>query len=349
MVHAVYQAAGARKFAGSDGLTIDAQWPGDRIVSGLRRRSDQAREQQHDGKRTGGLPGELGPLAKERGPGDEDTGRRQEEAAVELVEALDFLHDIGAPAQPIDDPERNVRSGSSPISKYSPPPATAICSSDSRSSTERIIGGGRVPSGRSGSGIIPPTVRADADDVDRDVAMRARSAAPSRHRAAPRLPVGDDEERLRIAALAEQLSSFSTRCRPQRMPSSMLVSHVVRFSSAERRVVAEVIDEEEERVRILGQPDLRRRQLREQRQRHAIALPAQRLGERPQELHRAAPAVRAHVGDVHRRRRVLQDDDVGAGLARRARSRACGLASATMHSAAATSTASQNVEIAGDS
>jgi hypothetical protein len=44
-----------------------------------------------------------------------------------------------------------------------------------------------------------------------------------------------------------------------------------------------VIDEEEERVRVLGQPHLRRRQLREERQRDAVALPAQRLGQHADE------------------------------------------------------------------
>ena len=51
-----------------------------------------------------------------------------------------------------------TRSGSSPISKYSPPPATASCTNELRSSTERMTGGGRVPSGRAGSGIMPPVV-----------------------------------------------------------------------------------------------------------------------------------------------------------------------------------------------
>ena len=44
---------------------------------------------------------------------------------------------------------------------------------------------------------------------------------------------------------------------------------------AERRCLVEVIEEEEERVRILGQPDLRRRDVREQRQRDAIVVPAE--------------------------------------------------------------------------
>ena len=70
-----------------------------------------------------------------------------------------------------------MRSGSSPISKYSPPPATAICTSDARSSTERTTGGGRVPSGRARLGNHAADVGADADDVHRNLLAVARSAA----------------------------------------------------------------------------------------------------------------------------------------------------------------------------
>ena len=77
-------------------------------------------------------------------------------------------------------------------------------------------------------------------------------------------------------------------------------------------MLAEMIDEEEERVGVSGEPHLRRRELCEQGKRDAIALPAQRLGEGPQELDRAPPPVGLNVIDVHRRRGILQDDDVGA-------------------------------------
>ena len=122
---------------------------------------------------------------------------------------------------------------------------------------------------------------------------------------------------LGLPLLPNTSSSFSTSRSPQRMPFLDVGVPRRRVLEAERRAIAEVIDEEEQRVGILRQPDLRCGELREQRQRHAVALPAQGLGEGAQELHRAAPAIRADVGDIHRRRRVLQDDDVGAGLAER--------------------------------
>jgi hypothetical protein len=77
-----------------------------------------------------------------------------------------------------------------------------------------------------------------------------------------------------------------------------------------------VIEEEEKGVRILGQPHLRRGDVREQRHRHPIVAPRQRLAEHAQEAHRSLPAVAA--GDVHRahrRRAVLQDDEIDAGRA----------------------------------
>ena len=60
---------------------------------------------------------------------------------------------------------------------------------------------------------------------------------------------------------------------------------------AERRLLVEVIEEEEEGVRILGQPDLRRGDVREERQRDAVVVPAERVAERAQEPHRALPAI----------------------------------------------------------
>jgi hypothetical protein len=74
-----------------------------------------------------------------------------------------------------------------------------------------------------------------------------------------------------------------------------------------------MIEKEEIGVGILGQANLRRGHVREQRHRNAIVLPAQRLAERAQEPHRSLPAVAAHVRDVHRGRAVLQHDDVDTG------------------------------------
>ena len=63
----------------------------------------------------------------------------------------------------------------------------------------------------------------------------------------------------------------------------------------------------------LAEPHLRRRELREECEGDAIALPAQRLGERAEERDRAPPPIGSNVSDVHRRRCVLQDDHIGAG------------------------------------
>ena len=54
----------------------------------------------------------------------------------------------------------------------------------------------------------------------------------------------------------------------------------------ERRPAVQVIEEEEHRVRIARQPDLRRGDVREHGQRHAIVIPAERVAERSQERHR---------------------------------------------------------------
>ena len=72
----------------------------------------------------------------------------------------------------------------------------------------------------------------------------------------------------------------------------MLVSHDGIVFEAEGRLGVEVIEEEEVGVRVLGQPHLRRGDVREQRQRHAIVLPAERFAQHAQEGHRAHPAVR---------------------------------------------------------
>ena len=93
----------------------------------------------------------------------------------------------------------------------------------------------------------------------------------------------------------------------------MFVSQVVSSSSAERRLALEMIEEEEVGVGILGQPHLRRGDVREQRHRNAVVLPRQRFAERAQELHRSLPPVAGDVARAHRRRSVLQDDEIDAG------------------------------------
>src|SRR5215471_2368394 len=76
-----------------------------------------------------------------------------------------------------------------------------------------------------------------------------------------------------------------------------------------------MIEEEEERVGILRKAYLRRRCVREDGERDAVALPAQRIGERAKELNGPPPAIWLDVLHVHGRRTVLENDDVGARLA----------------------------------
>ena len=188
-----------------------------------------------------------------------------------------------------------TRSGSSPISKYSPPPATASCTSELRSSTERTTGGGRSAVGPERLGDHPAHRGADADDVHRDAAAAAPPAATSATLPLHAWPSEMTTNAFGLPLLPNSSSSFSTSRRPQRMPFLDVGVPGRRVLERERRLLAQVIDEEEQRVRILGEPHLRRRQLREERQRHAVALPAQRLGEHAQETDRAPPAVRLHV------------------------------------------------------
>ena len=209
-----------------------------------------------------------------------------------------------------------TRSGSSPISKYSPPPATAM--SHQRRSVEDGPDDGRRP-GTVGTRRLRNHAagrRADADYVHR-YALFPGLLQNNSHAAAPGLTVRNHHERFCVAALAEHLLIGIYEAQP---PANALL--YVRVPSGvvfepEGRRPAEVVDEEEERVRILGKPHLRRCNLREERQRHAVALPTQRLGKGPEKLNRALPAVRPDIGHVHRRRRVLQDNDVLVGGADR--------------------------------
>ena len=125
----------------------------------------------------------------------------------------------------------------------------------------------------------------------------------------------------------------------------MFVSQDVSSSRRNGELGLEMIEEEEVGVRIAGQSHLRRGDVGEQRQRHAIVFPAQRLAERPQEPDRALPAVApraADVADVHRGRPVLQHDEIHArGPDDRARPSA-GRAAAAIVSARASSRHSQN-------
>jgi hypothetical protein len=105
------------------------------------------------------VPRELDRLAHEQTARAEHHRRGHQEALVELLDRFDGVGGRGLTAAGRSTMRKaTTRSGSSPSSKYSPPPATAICTSELRSSDERTTGGGRVPSAWSGSGIMPPTL-----------------------------------------------------------------------------------------------------------------------------------------------------------------------------------------------
>ena len=71
-----------------------------------------------------------------------------------------------------------------------------------------------------------------------------------------------------------------------------------------------MIEKEEERVGIGGEADLGRGDVGEHGKRDPIALPAERIAEQPEELHRSLPAIALHVLDPHRRGGILEDDEV---------------------------------------
>ncbi len=73
-----------------------------------------------------------------------------------------------------------------------------------------------------------------------------------------------------------------------------------------------MIEEEKERVRVLGQAHLRRSNVREQRHRDPIVAPAERFAEGPQETDRSLPSIAGHVGRPHRGRAVLKHDEIDA-------------------------------------
>ena len=78
-----------------------------------------------------------------------------------------------------------------------------------------------------------------------------------------------------------------------------------------RELGVKVIEEEEKRVRIARQPDLRRRNVRERHHRDPVVVPAERVAQLSEKLHRALPSIAAGgVAHPHRCRRVLQDDDI---------------------------------------
>ena len=155
--------------------------------------------------------------------------------------------------------------------------------------------------------------RAHADDVHRRLAL-SRHGQRIRDVAAPGLAVGDHDEGFPVRRLAKQLFvGLDELQAPIQAFFDVGVPRWIVFEP-ERRMLAEMIEEEKQRVGIFSQARLRRGEMSEDRQRDAVPLPTERLCERPDELNGSLPAVRRHVLDPHRRGAVLQDHDVGAGL-----------------------------------
>ena len=169
-----------------------------------------------------------------------------------------------------------------------------------------VVGaGGKLGDEPAGGGADPHCVHPDA--------AVARELQRVVHLAAPGLAVRQHDERLGAQALAVELGVALEHLHA---PVDALLDVGVPARvvlEAERGLVAEMIQEEEQGVGIAGQPDLRGRAVGEEGEGDALVLPAEELGERPDPRHRPLPAVRGHVAHAHRCRAVLQDDEVGAG------------------------------------
>ena len=155
---------------------------------------------------------------------------------------------------------------------------------------------------------------ADADHIDDEPflnGLRERAL----HVSAPDLPIRNDHHRLGILAWPvhllvglDELHPPADRIFGVGIPRGIVLE-------LERGLLVEVIEEEEHGVGVAREPDLRQRDIGEGRQRHAIAVPGQRLRERAHPRHGALPSIGAHVGHAHRGRTVHQQQDVGAGTA----------------------------------
>ena len=146
------------------------------------------------------------------------------------------------------------RSPSRSSSRYSPPPALAIVASDARSSDEWIGGSrGDVSFGlRCGSGneVRRPSCRRRPRRPGRR--WCARSSATRATSPLHAWPSVTSTNALAFGDLPYSSLSFSISRMPHAMPSSMLVSQRGVVLEAERRLLREVIEEEEEGVRILA-------------------------------------------------------------------------------------------------
>ncbi len=173
---------------------------------------------------------------------------------------------------------------------------------------------------RGGSGILPPTVVPTPTTKTGKSRPRA-SPKRSRHLAAPRLAVGDQHEGLRVRRFSVELLVLLDEPHAPgdaqldvRVPGRVVLE-------PERRFAVQVVEEEEERVGVAREPHLRRRDVREERHRNPVVAPRQRFAEHAQKPHRALPAIAGHIRRPHRRRAVLQDDEVDAGRAHQRRGR----------------------------
>ena len=158
--------------------------------------------------------------------------------------------------------------------------------------------------------------RADADDEDRDAAAGRRRFRRVGDLAAPGLAVGQQDEHLRVRRLAVQfLVALDDAQAPVDAELEVGVPGRV-VLDAERRLLVEMIEEEEERVRIAASAgSAARRCARRRASAMRSFFQLERVAERAEEAHRSLPAVAGDVLHAHRRRAVLQDDEVEAALA----------------------------------
>src|SRR5262245_22881879 len=75
-----------------------------------------------------------------------------------------------------------------------------------------------------------------------------------------------------------------------------------------------MVEEEEKRIWIFSQTDLWRGDMRKQRQRNAVVVPAEGIADCAQKADRSLPPIAGHILDPHRGGPILKDDHVEASL-----------------------------------
>ncbi len=156
--------------------------------------------------------------------------------------------------------------------------------------------------------------RADADHVYRHIGVSC-GRERGRHAPAPRLAVGDDDERLRVGGFAEELLIGLDEAQPpvHRLFDVGVPGRIV--FETKRRLLRKPVEKKEERVGIFREAQLRRREVGKQRQADPVLAPVECLCKRPEKPHGPLPAIWDHIPDVHRRGAVLKNDEIGAGNA----------------------------------